>query len=620
MKATSTTFLIIVCAAALSGWFLDNPVAQEQTGKDAPPDGAKLYEQRCAVCHDNAQDRTPPKSMLARRTPDEIIASLTTGSMKTQASGLKELEIRALAVYLTSKQPSGLIDPAQLANRCQSPSPPVNLKAPHWNGWGNDTDNTRYQPNPGLKAEDVPRLKVKWAFAYPATQAIGQPTIVGNRLYVTTDSGQVICLNAQTGCAYWAISVGAPVRTSVTVGPLPAKSPAKFAAYFGDERANVHAVDAETGKQLWKLKVEDHPIARITGSPVLHRDRLYVPVSSVEEAIGRSDKYECCKFRGSMVALDAFSGKLIWKTYTIPEEPKPYRKNTAGTQLYGPAGAAIWSAPTLDLKRGVLYAGTGNSYTDVPTGGPDAIVAFELATGKIRWINQVLANDNFLMNCRQPGVGNCPKDAGPDFDFGSSVILRKLPNGKDVLLAGQKSGILFALDPDNQGRKLWESKLGSGTALGGIEWGFTADATTAYVPMADPFGAPDKRKPGLTAVKIATGETLWHTPAPAAKCAWGKMRCTNAQSAAATLIPGVVFSGTSDGHLRAYATADGRIVWEFDTAAAPYDAVNGKQAKGGTIDAGGATIASGVLYINSGYGRIIGMPGNALLAFSVDGK
>jgi polyvinyl alcohol dehydrogenase (cytochrome) len=224
------------------------------------------------------------------------------------------------------------------------------------------------------------------------------------------------------------------------------------------------------------------------------------------------------------------------------------------------------------------------------------------------------------MNCRQPGVGNCPKEAGPDFDFGSSPILRKLPNGRDVLLAGQKSGILFALDPDNQGKKLWETRLGSGTALGGIEWGFTADASTAYVPVADPFGPPDQRKPGLSAVRIATGEKLWHTPAPEAKCAWGRVRCINAQSAAATLIPGVVFSGTTDGRLRAYATGDGKILWDFDTAAAPYDAVNGKPAKGGTIDAGGATIANGVLYLNSGYGRIFGMPGNALLAFSVDGK
>lgn len=620
MKASAKIIGSLACLLALVyGWGFRS-TAQDLAGKDAPPDGAKLYEARCAVCHDNAQDRTPPKAQLARKLPEEVIAALTTGVMKTQASGLKELEIRALAVYLTGKQPAGLLDPDQLANRCKTPAGPINLKAAGWNGWSTDFDNTRYQSKPGLKAADVPKLKVKWAFAYPASMAIGQPTIVGDRLFVTTDSGQVISLNAQTGCAYWAVGVNAPVRTSVSVGPLPAGSPAKFAAYFGDERATVHAVDAETGKHLWRIKLDDHPVGRITGSPVLYKDRLYVPISSIEEAISRGDKYECCKFRGAMAALDAYTGKLLWKSYSITEELRPYKKNSAGTQLYGPAGAAIWSAPTLDLKRGVLYVGTGNSYTDAPTTGADSILAFDLATGKIRWGFQALPNDNFIMNCRQPGQGNCPENAGPDFDFGSSPILRKLPSGKDVLLAGNKGGVLYGLDPDNQGKKLWEVKLGLGTALGGIEWGFTADATNVYVPLADPFGAPDQRKPGIAAVKIATGEKLWFTTAPPAKCTWGTTRCNNAQSAAASLIPGVVFSGASDGHLRAYAIADGKIIWDFDTAGQPYDAVNGKQAKGGTIDGGGPTIANGILYINSGYGRIIGMPGNALLAFSVDGK
>lgn len=619
IQSSTKYFVSTIILSLLAVWGFTT-TAQEQTGKDAPPDGAKLYEQRCAVCHDNAEDRTPAKSALARRSPDEVIAALTTGSMRTQASGLKPLEIRALAVYLTGKEPNGVIDPTQLANRCQGTGAPINLKASSWNGWGNDFDNTRFQPKPGLSATDVPRLKVKWAFAYPATMAIGQPTVIGNRMYVSTDSGQVINLNAQTGCTYWAISVGAPVRTAISVGALPAGSKAKHAVYFGDERANVYAVDAETGKELWKIKLDEHPVARITGSPVLHKDRLYVPISSIEEAISRPDKYECCKFRGAMAALDAYTGKLLWKSYAIPEEPKPYKKNSAGTQLYGPAGAAIWSAPTLDVKRGVLYAGTGNSYTDAPTGNSDAIIAFELASGKIRWVFQSLPSDNFIMNCRQPGVGNCPKDAGPDYDFGSSPILRKLPNGKDVILAGAKSGILYALDPDQQGKKMWQTQLSSGTALGGIEWGFTADATNVYVPVADPFGPADKRKPGLSGVKIATGEQLWHTPAPPAKCGWGTSRCSNAQSAAASMIPGVIFSGTTDGHLRAYATGDGKIIWDFDTAGQPYEAVNGKQAKGGTIDAGGAVIANGVVYINSGYGRIFGMGGNALLAFSVDGK
>jgi polyvinyl alcohol dehydrogenase (cytochrome) len=285
--------------------------------------------------------------------------------------------------------------------------------------------------------------------------------------------------------------------------------------------------------------------------------------------------------------------------------------------MYGPAGGAIWAAPTVDPKRGVIYGPTGNSYTDVVSGHTDAIMAFDLISGKVKWTNQVTPKDNFLVGCRQPGVGNCPEEAGPDHDFGSSAILRTLPNGKQVLLAGQKSGVIYALDPDNEGKKIWEVKVGNGGALGGIEWGFAADEENVYVPVADPGGAA--RKPGLTALKIATGEKLWQIPAPPPKCSWGTVRCINSQSAAATVVPGVVFSGTSDGHLRAYATKDGTIIWDFDTGAA-VPTVNGGITPGGTLDGSGPTVANGVLYTNSGYGRIIGRAGNLLLAFTVDGK
>jgi polyvinyl alcohol dehydrogenase (cytochrome) len=447
--------------------------------------------------------------------------------------------------------------------------------------------------------------------------ATGQPTIIGDRLFVTTEVGQIFCLNAQTGCTYWTINVGAAVRAAISVGPLPGGSRTKFAVYFGDEKSMVHAVDAATGKTIWKTKIEDHLLSRITGSPILYRNRIYVPVSSFEETAGRDAKYECCKFRGSVVALDAYTGKVIWKSYTVQDEPKPFKKNSAGTQMYGPAGGAIWSAPTVDPKRGVIYVATGNSYTDVETHHSDAIIAYDLKTGKLKWVFQATAKDNFLVGCRQPGVGNCPEKGGPDHDFGSSPVLRTLPNGKQVILAGQKSGVMWALDPDNQGKVLWQNKIGSGGALGGIEWGFAADQENVYVPMAD-TGGPN-RKPGITALKIATGEQLWHVPAPKVPCSWGTTRCNNSQSAAATVIPGVVFSGSVDGHMRAYSTKDGSILWDYDTAQ-EMTTVNGGQKKGGTLDGGGPTIANGILYTNSGYARLIGHPGNLLLAFSVDGK
>jgi len=600
---------------------LPGVIGQQQTPATSS-EGAELYKQKCAVCHDEPSDRIPPLFLIRRRSAEDVIQTLTGGSMKQQAAGLSADQIRALAIHLTGKQPGPPIETNLAANICKGAPAPLNLNGAQWNGWGRDLDNSRFQPKPGIKPEDVSKLRVKWAFAHPGPMATGQPAIVGDRIFLTIEAGLVFCLNAQTGCTYWTMNPGAAVRVAVSVGPLPAKttagSKARFAAYFGDEKSFVHAVDADTGKQIWKTKVEDHFLSRITGAPALYRNRLYVPVSSFEETAGRDARYECCKFRGSVVALDAYTGKIMWKSYTVQEPAKPFKKNSSGTQMYGPAGGAIWSAPTIDPKRGVIYAGTGNSYTDVDTGHSDAVMAFDLRTGKIKWTNQVTPNDNFLVGCRQAGVGNCPEKGGPDHDFGSSVILRTLPNGKQVILAGQKSGVMYALDPDDNGRKLWEVKLGGGGALGGIEWGFAADAENVYVPMADVGGAA--RKPGITALKIGAGEKLWHTPAPKAVCSWGTARCNNSQSAAATVIPGVVFSGTADGHLRAYSTKDGAIIWDFDTAATTYDAVNGVKAKGGTLDGGGPVVVNGSLYVNSGYGRLIGYPGNALLAFTVDGK
>ena len=622
-RQTRIVTVAILCAITTFGplflralAFSNSGYEQQQTQSD--PASAQIYQDRCASCHENPQGRIPPRFLIARRSAEDVIQTLTSGAMKQQAAGLNPEQIRALAIYLTGKQPGAPIQANVDANKCSGGGSPINLNGPQWNGWGRDFDNSRFQHKPGIKAEDVPRLRVKWAWAHPGPMATGQPTIIGDRLFVTTEVGQIFCLNAQTGCTYWSMNAGAAVRAAMSIGPLPAGSQAKYALYFGDEKSNVQALDAATGKLLWKTKIEEHLLSRITGSPVLYRDRIYVPVSSFEETAGRDAKYECCKFRGSVVALNAYTGKVLWKSFTVQDEPKPFKKNSSGTQMYGPAGGAIWSAPTLDLKRKLIYVGSGNSYTDAPTAHSDAIIAMDMETGKIKWSNQVTPKDNFLVGCRQPGVGNCPEEAGPDYDFGSSPILRTLANGKQMILAGQKSGVIYALDPDDNGKKVWEVKVGNGGALGGIEWGFAADGENVYVPVADVGGAA--RKPGITALKIASGEKIWNVPAPPAKCGWGTTRCNNSQSAAATVIPGIVFSGTADGHLRAYAIKDGTVVWDFDTAGQPYDAINGMKAKGGTLDGGGPTIANGVLYTNSGYGRLIGQPGNVLLAFTVDGK
>ena len=572
----------------------------------AAPDGEALYKQRCASCHDGKpQPRMPSRQELSARTPELIYQAMLSGAMTSQATGLSSDEERAIARFLTGKEfGSG---PKIGTGNCSTPATTLNLNDRDWNGWSVDLANSRYQPKPGMSTADVPNLKLKWAVAFQGeTVRSAQPSVVGERVFTGSASG-VYSLDAASGCLYWKYDAGATVRTAISIG----KAGGKTIAYFGDVRARVHALDAATGHLLWKVTVDDHPAARVTGAPAFYDGRLYVPVSSVEEASAMSPAYECCKFRGSIVALDGATGKQIWKTYSVPDPAKPLQKSATGTQLWGPAGAAIWSAPTIDAKKKVIYAGTGNSYTNVSTNTSDAILAFDLESGSLLWSSQVTPKDNFTMGCLR-GT-NCPEDRGPDFDFGSSPILRDLPGGKRVLICGQKSGVVWGLDPDQRGKVLWQTRLGQGSALGGIEWGPTADLENAYLAVSDvitPLGRPG----GLHAVKLTTGEKIWTTPPPELHCTAGAKGCNSAQSAAISSIPGVVFSGSVDGHLRAFLAKTGEIVWDFNTVR-DYETVNGVPGKGGSLDSAGPVIVNGMVFVNSGYGMWQGLPGNVLLAF-----
>jgi polyvinyl alcohol dehydrogenase (cytochrome) len=486
-----------------------------------------------------------------------------------------------------------------------------------------------------LTAQDVPRLKLKWAFGFPGiVQAYAQPAVAGGRVFVGSASRKVYSLDAETGCIYWTFDSDAPVRTAPTLG----RAAGVWVVYFGDQRANAYAVDAATGKLVWKQHLEDHPATIVTGAPTLAGDRLYVPVSSYEEATGANPKYECCKFRGSLSALDAATGKVLWKSYTIAEEPKPVRKNKQGTQLWGPSGASIWSSPTVDLKNHTVYVTTGDNYSDPPSANSDAFLGFDSETGKLLWSRQVTSGDAFTVDCGLPPAmrGNCPDANGPDFDFGNSPMLVDLAGGHRALMAGQKSGVVWAIDPDRKGEVLWQHRVGKGGTLGGVQWGSATDGKYVYAAVSDvkiqpvppgtagarqtPGGVAFKLDPtaggGLYALKVENGAVAWSTPHPG--CG-DKPGCSPAQSAAVTVIPGVVFSGGLDGHLRAYSTADGRIIWDFDTER-DFTTVNGVKANGGSIDGPGPVVVNGILYVNSGYSFVGGAPGNVLLAFSVDGK
>ncbi len=589
-----------------------------------------MYEERCGVCHGTTGAVTNAVSREALRaiSPERVLESLTTGAMAANASGLSEQEKRGLAAWVTGRPFGHAADrtAAAMPNRCAAGMPMGDPSTgPHWNGMSPDpTTSARFQPTAaaGLTVDQVPQLRRKWAFGFPDGSAVrGQPTVAGGRVFVGSDNGVVYALDAQTGCVHWSFDAGEAVVTAVSVGSVPG-SQGRHAAYFGDWRANVHAVDAETGESLWTVGVDDHEMTKITGAPVLDAqgERLYVPVGSWEKGAGQINlSYECCTSQGSVVALEAGTGRQIWKTYSIPERPRPVRKNSAGTQLYGPAGAGIWVAPTLDYRRRVLYVGTANGYIDVPDSeSSDAIIAFDLDTGKRRWSTQLLAND---MNCASGGTEtdirlNCPGFVlNPNDDVSGSPVLYTLPNGRQILIAGQESGRITALDPDKSGAVLWVAQAGDVTPRdqgGGL--GAAADGELYYRAL----GFPDKTG-AMAALRPATGERVWYTPhAKPTSCSdpeadW----CSSGLFAAATVIPGAVFAGARDGTLRAYSTGDGEILWEYSTMQ-EYETVNGVRAKGGTIGGHGPAIVGGMLFIGTGYGIRYSAPGNVLLAFGVE--
>jgi polyvinyl alcohol dehydrogenase (cytochrome) len=588
-----------------------------------PVQGEKLYQQKCASCHDNPSGRIPAKAIIANNTPTFIVQAMLEGVMASQARGLTPHDMTSVAAYLSKRKEGGLGAGALEAPACTDKPAPFSLTGPVWNGWGNAETQGRFQPAPGIRAADAPRLKLKWAMSYAGSRN-GQATVAGGRLFLTSASGAVYSLNARTGCAYWRFDVPGGSRSSVVIGRLPGgKSPLgknrpRYAAYLtGWTERTAYALDAETGRPIWKTRVDDQSEVQMTGSPVLHAGVLYLPVSSAEEAIAVDDAYECCKFRGAVAAVDAATGRKLWETFLAPEA-KPFKKNPKGVQMYGPAGAAIWAAPTIDARRGVLYVTSGDSYTDINVDMAEAVVAMDLKTGAIRWANQLTKGDNYIIGCFPPNPrANCPSPAGPDYDFGVSPVLQTLKSGKQVILVGQKSSQVYALDPDAKGKVIWEHRLSVGGPLGGVEFGPASDGANYYVGISDIFVA--KPAPGLHAFRIADGQLLWSTPSPKLDCAWKTPFCNGAISQAVTAIPGVVFAGAMNGHFRAYDSRTGKVVWDYDTAQ-PVPTVSGKVARGGVMDGAGATVAGGVVYVSSGYQARSGTPGILLMAFSVDGR
>jgi polyvinyl alcohol dehydrogenase (cytochrome) len=513
-------------------------------------------------------------------------------------------------------------------------SAPLDASEPHWNGWSPSADNARFQDAAatGLSAASVAKLRLKWAFNLGDVEVVrAQPVIVSGRLFTTTQSGAAYALDAATGCMHWQFQADHSLRSGVTFGDANG-TPAVF---FGDAKGTMYALDADSGRLIWKSKPIEHPASMITATPRFYDGVIYQPIASNEEGLALKPDYQCCTFRGSVVALDAGTGKTIWQSFTIAQEPAPSRTGPTGVQQYGPSGAAVWSSPTIDPKAGALYVATGDNYSDPPTNTSDAVLAMDLKSGKLLWSQQMTGGDTYNISCTTQRRSNCPAQTGPDVDFGQPPILVGLDGGKREVVIAQKTGMAYALDPDQQGKVLWQTQAGEGGPFGGSQWGSASDGRNMYVAISgqkvravrDPqsqrgfrFVLDPLHGGGLAALELATGKVVWTAPPPASSaCAPTSTDCSPAQSAAVTVIPGVVLSGSVDGHLRAYATQGGEVVWDVNTAQA-YEAVNGGTARGGSMDAAGPAVVNGMVFANSGYGQWGGMPGNVLLEFSVHGN
>jgi polyvinyl alcohol dehydrogenase (cytochrome) len=625
-----------------------SPVTQVRMTEGA---GSTIFGNTCENCHGNPKvDSAPSPAMLKKLTPEKIYQALTTGDMVTQAKDLTDRQKRDIAEWVGGRKlgsaESG--DAQKMPNRCESNPPLVDLtSAPAWNGWS-DINNTRFQPAKaaGLSVAAVSRLRLRWAFGAPSAESVyGQPTVVDGRVFFSSDSGWIYSLDAATGCVHWSFQAQTGVRSAVTLATVKTGAGAqKSAAFFGDIHGNVYSVDATNGELIWKQSIDPHPLSRITGGVRVYKGRVYVPVASLEEPESSSYNYKCCTFRGMVAALNADTGKQIWKTYTIDETPTE-RKTAEGKSFMGPAGAGVWSPVAIDPKHNAIYVTTGNTFSAPDVGRSDGVMAIDLDSGKILWMQQDEAGDVWHTGCPSgtPPAGFPPKNAGaaggarrgpppgagaggragrgggggraqrpedyycpsetenPDWDFSAGVILVNLPNGKRLLLAGQKSGMVWAHDPDQKGALVWRSDVSRGQ----IVFGGASDGENAYYVFRSGGG-------GVVALGVADGVEKWFTPIPAQE----SMNTHTGLTAGVTAIPGAVFTAGLDGVVHAFRAYDGQAIWQYDTTQ-EVKTVNGMTARGGSIGSAGVTVAGGMVFVPSGYtGFQNGQPGNLLLAFA----
>lgn len=521
------------------------------------------------------------------------------------------------------------ISPGVIANNC-SPDIAKIDPTPSINGWGINKKNHRFisEAAAGIDKASLAKLKVKWVFALPDTKTPhSQPFITPDTVYIGDEPGVVYALDRETGCEKWRFDADNTVRTALRYVQYQRDGKNAHLLTFGTAGGEVFGLDALTGEQQWRIAAEDHSKTMVSGSSVDHNGVIFQPVSSWEAMWAMNPFYSCCDFRSSVIALKPATGEMLWRAYIIEEEAVVTKKRLLLPDHRGPSGAPVWSQPTLDVKRNAIYVGTGENYSSPATDTSDAIMAIDITTGKQLWHQQFLASDAWNTSCESPIDNNCPEERGVDLDFGAPPILVSV-NGKDIILAGQKSGDVYALDPDRDGELLWTQKPGTGGKLGGVHFsmGVNEQRGVLYVPISDrPISIlgdnpPGKPNPSLHAYDISTGKLLWSTPAPDI-CTDDKGKavkgCHPGLSAAVTVTESLVFAPSLDGNIRVFDAHSGEAIWAFDTGR-EFESVNDGQAQGGAIDLGGVYLDAGQLFINAGYGTFDQQGGNAFIVMEIE--
>ncbi len=385
-----------------------NPAPAAQATAAAPTAAAPnrtlvgwgIFQKTCLACHGKPEySQAPSPATLRTFSPERIYDALTTGPMKAVGATLTDTQRRLVADAVSGRMIGSTAkgDAKDMPNRCAA-NPPMSDPAasPSWNGWGNNMHNTRFQPAKaaGLTAAQVPNLKLKWAFGIPnAINGYSEPVVVSGRVFFGSDTGYIYSLDAKTGCVYWSFAADGGVRNALTIKPMTMNGKTIYVAYFGDLRANMYAVNAQDGTLIWKTAADPEYFSRITAPPAYYHGKLFVPISSWEEFSASVLTYSCCTSVGSVVALDANTGKHLWQSYVIKERPKPTRKNSMGVQQYAPAGGAVWNTPAVDPRHNAIYVGSGDGTTYPAPDTIDALLAMDMDTGKILWSYQSETGD-----------------------------------------------------------------------------------------------------------------------------------------------------------------------------------------------------------------------------------